>query len=117
MDFGVDSMVWPMDWCAGGVGLDEMRGYLVFAVLRVGLSWSAFATAEEAGGSDVVSGYQSKRVRAVPQTIQVERLVIRGRLQKPHLVFHVKVPFRFDVGTSRLSYRPEERRRVSRPLR
>jgi len=102
-----------MEFGAGGVTLFEMRTWSLL-VLGGAMVWPAWASAE--GTSDVVEGYQSKRVRrAEARSIDVERQVIRGRAQKPHIVFTVKkVPIVFEVGTSRYSWRSEERRRASR---
>ena len=94
------------------VKVSEMRSSLIACLVCL---WPATVVAQEASTSDVVVGYQSKRVhRTRPESIDIERQVIRGHAQKPHLVFTVrKVPFRFEVGTGRYSWRADERRRAS----
>jgi uncharacterized protein YeaC (DUF1315 family) len=104
----------PMEPAPDRVKLSEMRTSSFFALVLC-VAWPVSAAGQEKRSADVVLGYQSKRVRsAQPRSIEIERQVIRGRAQKPHIVFHVrKRPFRFDVGTSRYSWQAEERRRAS----
>jgi hypothetical protein len=102
-----------MDLATMRVTLFEVRPWS-FVVLGFAVAWPASAAAEKP--SEVVEGNPSKRVRrAAARSIDVGRQVIRGRGQKPLIVFTVKkVPVRFDVGTSRYSWRPAERRRAPR---
>ena len=84
------------------------RTLSIVAGLASVLGPSALAHAEDVERETAAPARVRQQVpNTAEREVTLERLLVHGRAQKPHLIFTVKKrPFRFDVGTERYSWQP-----------